>query len=80
MKLVLTPPPLPVLKSFVSFYFDGSPESLEYRGLVFASKVKSRNIFSDISSCFVSCCGGEVKDLSKLTNDIREGIIFFVWT
>ena len=65
---------------FVSFYFDGFHESLEYRGLVFASKVKSRNIFSDISSCFVSCCGGEVKDLSKLTNDIREGIIFFVWT
>ena len=73
----MTPSPLPVLESF---YFDGFPESLEYRGLVFASKVKSRNIFSDISSCFVSCCGGEVKDLSKLTNDIREGIIFFLWT
>ena len=42
---------------------------------MFASKVKSRNIFSDISSCFVSCCGGEVKDLSKLTNDIREDLL-----
>ena len=45
---------------------------MEYRGLVVASKVKSRNIFSDIGSCFVGCCGGEIKDLSKLTNDIRQ--------
>ena len=37
-----------------------------------ASKVKSRNIFSDISSCFLSCCGGEIKDLSNLTKDVRE--------
>ena len=47
-------------------------KSLEYRGLVMASKVKSRNIFSDISSCFLSCCGGEIKDLSNLTKDVRE--------
>ena len=47
-------------------------DKVEYRGLVVASKVKSRNIFSDIGSCFVGCCGGEIKDLSKLTNDIRQ--------
>ena len=47
-------------------------QTVEYRGLVVASKVKSRNIFSDIGSCFVGCCGGEIKDLSKLTNDIRQ--------
>ena len=50
-------------------------KNLEYRGLVMVSKVKSRNIFSDISSCFISCCGGEIKDLSKLTKEVREELL-----
>ena len=69
-----------------SQYLDGSGPmraehsgQVEYRGLVVASKVKSRNIFSDIGSCFVGCCGGEIKDLSKLTNDIRQTTVLGTW-
>ena len=46
-----------------------------YKGLVMASKVKSRNAFSDIGSGFKSLVGGEIKGLSKLTRDIREAEI-----
>merc|ERR1712179_379480 len=44
----------------------------EYKGLVMASKVKSRNAFSDIGSGLKSLVGGEIKGLSKLTRDVRE--------
>ena len=57
-------------------------KSLKYRGLVMVSKVKSRNIFSDIPSCFISCCGGEIKDLSKgvrmETNSVYDGMVDMV--
>ena len=47
----------------------------EYRGLVMASKVKSRNAFSDIGSGLKSLVGGEIKGLSKLTKDVREELL-----
>ena len=40
-----------------------------------ASKVKSRNAFSDIGSGFKSMVGGEIKGLSKLTSDVRDELI-----
>ena len=40
-----------------------------------ASKVKSRNAFSDIGSGLKSLVGGEIKGLSKLTRDVREELI-----
>ena len=40
-----------------------------------ASKVKSRNAFSDICSGLKSLVGGEIKGLSKLTRDVREELI-----
>ena len=48
----------------------------EYKGLVIASKVKSRNMFSDIGSGFKSMIGGEIKGLSKLTADVRDELIY----
>merc|ERR1711936_715469 len=51
-------------------------KSLEYKGLVLASKVKSRNMFSDIGSGFKSLVGGEIKGLSKLTSDIRDELLW----
>merc|ERR1711911_509320 len=44
----------------------------EYKGLVMASKVKSRNAFSDIGSGLKSLVGGEIKGLSKLTKELKE--------
>merc|ERR1712110_238889 len=46
----------------------------EYKGLVMASKVKSRNAFSDIGNGLKSLVG-EIKGLSKLTRDVREELI-----
>ena len=40
-----------------------------------ASKVKSRNAFSDIGSGLKSLVGGEIKGLSKLTRDVREELL-----
>jgi len=51
-------------------------KSMEYKGLVMASKVKSRNMFSDISSGFKSLVGGEIKGLSKLTSNIRDELLY----
>ena len=51
-------------------------QTLEYKGLVMASKVKSRNMFSDIGSGFKSLVGGEIKGLSKLTSDVRNELIW----
>ena len=51
-------------------------KSLQYKGLVLASKVKSRNMFSDIGSGFKSLVGGEVKGLSKLTSDVRDELLW----
>ena len=48
----------------------------EYKGLLMASKVKSRNMFSDIGSGFKSMIGGEIKGLSKLTADVRNELIW----
>merc|ERR1712038_1508939 len=50
-------------------------KSLQYKGLVLASKNKSRNMFSDIGSGFKSLDGGEVKGLSMLTSDLREELL-----
>merc|ERR1712080_545912 len=47
----------------------------EYRGLLVVSKVKSRNVFSDIGSGLKSMVGGEIKGLSKLTSDVREELL-----
>merc|ERR1711997_4787 len=47
----------------------------EYKGLLVVSKVKSRNVFSDIGSGFKSMVGGEIKGLSKLTSDVREELL-----
>ena len=49
--------------------------STQYKGLVIVSKVKSRNMFSDIGSGFKSMIGGEIKGLSKLTADVRDELI-----
>merc|ERR1711962_1290406 len=46
-----------------------------YRGLLVVSKVKSRNVFSDIGSGLKSMVGGEIKGLSKLTSDVREELL-----
>merc|ERR1712025_1157634 len=50
-------------------------QNMQYRGLVVVSKVKSRNVFSDIGSGLKSMVGGEIKGLSKLTSDVREELI-----
>merc|ERR1712173_520451 len=47
-------------------------KSMEYKGLVLASKVKSRNVLSDIGAGFKSMVGGEIKGMSKLTRELRE--------
>eukprot|EP00092_Neocalanus_flemingeri_P007931 GFUD01008558.1.p1 GENE.GFUD01008558.1~~GFUD01008558.1.p1 ORF type:complete len:115 (-),score=39.03 GFUD01008558.1:204-548(-) len=51
-------------------------KQMEYKGMLLASKVKSRNMFSDIGSGFKSLVGGEIKGLSKLTADIREELLW----
>jgi len=51
-------------------------KNMEYKGMLLASKVKSRNMFSDIGSGFKSLVGGEIKGLSKLTADIREELLW----
>ena len=48
----------------------------EYKGMLVVSKVKSRNMFSDISSGFKSMVGGEIKGLSKLTQTVREELLW----
>jgi len=47
-----------------------------YKGLVMASKSKSRNMFSDIGSAFKSMAGGEIKGISKLTRDVRDELLY----
>merc|ERR1711936_145525 len=49
--------------------------SQEYKGLIVVSKAKSRNMFSDIGSGLKSMVGGEIKGITKLTQDIREELI-----
>ena len=51
-------------------------KSLQYKGLVLASKVKSRNMFSDIGSGFKSLVGGEVKGLSRLMSDVWDELLW----
>ena len=51
-------------------------KAMEYKGLVLASKVKSRNVFSDIGAGFKSMVGGEIKGMSKLTSEIREELLW----
>ena len=41
------------------------------QGLVMCSKVKTRNLLSDFKSAFKSIKGGELTELSKLTQDVR---------
>ena len=41
------------------------------QGLVMCSKVKTRNLLSDFKSAFKSLKGGELTELSKLTQDVR---------
>merc|ERR1712192_45583 len=51
-------------------------KQIEYKGMLLVSKVKSRNMFSDIGSGLKSLVGGEIKGLSKLTADIREELLW----
>lgn len=51
-------------------------KSMEYKGLVLASKVKSRNVFSDIGAGFKSMVGGEIKGMSKLTSELRDELLW----
>ena len=51
-------------------------KAMEYKGLVLASKVKSRNVFSDIGAGFKSMVGGEIKGMSKLTSDLRDELLW----
>ena len=51
-------------------------KSMEYKGLVRASKVKSRNVFSDIGAGFKSMVGGEIKGMSKLTSELRDELLW----
>ena len=46
-----------------------------YKGLVIANKVKSRHIFSDISSLMKSCCGGEISGMTTLTSETRHELL-----
>ena len=41
------------------------------QGLVMCSKVKTRNLLSDFKSAFKSIKGGELTELTKLTQDVR---------
>merc|ERR1712215_57027 len=50
-------------------------KEVAYKGMLIVSKVKSRNIFSDIGSGLKSLVGGEIKGLSKLTSDVREELL-----
>merc|ERR1712241_1004464 len=67
-------------------------KAMEYKGLVLASKVKSRNVFSDIGAGFKSMVGGELKEkaaniganavvgLRMETNSVFEGMLdMVVW-
>jgi len=49
---------------------------MEYKGMLVVSKVKTRNMFSDIGSGLKSLVGGELKGLSKLTQSIREELLY----
>ena len=51
-------------------------KGMEYKGLVLASKVKSRNVFSDIGAGFKSMVGGEIKGMSKLTSELRDELLW----
>merc|ERR1711915_111612 len=65
--------------SAVEVYTTNEPvmaKNMEYKGLLLVSKVKSRNMFSDIGSGLKSLVGGEIKGLSKLTADIREELLW----
>jgi uncharacterized protein YbjQ (UPF0145 family) len=62
----------------VEVYTSNEPamaREIEYKGMLLVSKVKSRNMFSDIKSDLKSLVGGEIKGLSKLTADIREELL-----
>merc|ERR1712033_44436 len=63
----------------VEVYTTNTPcmaKDVQYKGMILVSKVKSRNMFSDIGSGFKSLVGGEIKGLSKLTSDIRDELIW----
>ena len=62
----------------VEVYTSNKPamaREIEYKGMLLVSKVKSRNMFSDMKSELKSLVGGEIKGLSKLTADIREELL-----
>ena len=48
-----------------------NPDMCVPQGLVMCSKVKTRNLLSDFKSAFKSLKGGELTELSKLTQDVR---------
>ena len=50
-----------------------NPDICVPQGLVMCSKVKTRNLLSDFKSAFKSLKGGELTELSKLTQDVRCG-------
>ena len=50
-----------------------NPDISVPQGLVMCSKVKTRNLLSDFKSAFKSLKGGELTELSKLTQDVRCG-------
>merc|ERR1712059_22233 len=67
------------LISAVETYTTDSPVGAvtqEFKGLLVVSKVKTRNVMSDIGSGLKSLVGGELKGLSKLTQTIREELLY----
>jgi len=49
--------------------------SIEYKGMVMASKAKSKNIFQDICGAIENLCGGEVHSVSELTQETRDELL-----
>ena len=47
----------------------------DYKGLIVVNKVMTRNLFKDIGTGLRSIVGGEVKNLSKLSQEMRRDLV-----
>ena len=62
----------------MEFYTTSQPcnaANLEYKGIVMANKTMSKNFVADCGTACRSCIGGEVKNLSRMTQKMREELL-----
>ncbi len=50
-------------------------KKVEYKDFIMHNKAKSRNMFSGLGSFFKTLFGGEIKGITKLTNNIRNVVV-----